>query len=407
MSFMIKDIFLSRICNSRGEPSVKVSILTEKGLFSSCAPHGASSGKYEARNLPVGKIEKIFPRLKRNFIGLETDFSVVDEMLEQFGGKDFAKIGGNLSVALSQAVCKAQSQNNPYRLFGQAKRFPFPLGNVMGGGAHGGGTDMQEFLVLPIKAKTVREAAETNFAVWRRAESALKARGFVAGRNDEGALVSRLDDLKTLDMLSDIAEDFGARVGLDFAASELYNRGHYDYGKLGKRFSEGEQTDFVVHLIKTYRLAYVEDPFQQNDFPAFSELAKKVRCLICGDDLFASHKERLKKGLKLGAGNAVILKPNQSGSVSKILETAELAKMHENGGFGMSETKFPYKGGFVPVVSHRSGDTCDSFISDLAVGIGAPLIKCGIMGSERTAKMNRLLEIWDSARRPEMARLKT
>ncbi len=387
---IIKDIFLSRIYNSRGEPSVKVSVLTEKRLFSSCAPHGASSGKYEAKNLEVVKIEKMFPKFKKNFIGLEADFSVVDEMLEQFGGKDFAKIGGNFSIALSQAVCKAASQNNPYRLFGQAKYFPFLLGNVVGGGAHGGSTDIQEFLVIPIKAKTIHEAAETNFAIWHRAEGALKAKGFVTGRNDEGALVSRLNDLKTIDLLSDIAEDFGARIGLDFAASELYGRGQYVYEKLGKKFSEEEQMDFVVHLIKTYRLAYVEDPFQQNDFLSFSQLAKKVRCLICGDDLFASHRERLKKGLKARAGNAVILKPNQAGTVSKILETAELAK----------------KGGFMPVVSHRSGETCDPFISDIAVGIGAPLIKCGIIGSERTAKINRLIDIWNCARRPEMARLK-
>ncbi|MFZ3077486.1 MAG: enolase C-terminal domain-like protein [Candidatus Aenigmatarchaeota archaeon] len=386
----IKDVFLSRIFNSRGEPSVKVSILTESGLFSSCAPHGASSGKYEAKNLEVAKIEKTFPKFRKNFIGLEADFSVADEMLEQFGGKDFAKIGGNFSIALSQAVCKASSQNNPFRLFGQTKYFPFPLGNVLGGGAHGGGTDMQEFLVIPIKAKTIQETAETNFAIWRRAESALKAKGFVAGRNDEGALVSRLNDLKTIDLLSDIAEDFGARIGIDFAASELYGRGQYVYGKLGKRFSAGEQLEFVAHLIKTYRLAYVEDPFQQNDFESFAALAKKVKCIICGDDLFASHPDRLKKGIRTKAGNAVILKPNQAGTVSKILEAAELAK----------------KDGFTPVVSHRSGDTCDSFISDLAVGIGAPLIKCGIMGSERTAKINRLIEIWNQAKRPEMARLK-
>ncbi|MFZ3077847.1 MAG: hypothetical protein WA139_05295, partial [Candidatus Aenigmatarchaeota archaeon] len=266
MANLIKDIFLSRIFNSRGEPSVKVSVLTEKGLFSSCAPHGASSGKYEAKNLEVGKIEKVFPKLKKNFIGLEADFSVVDEMFGQFGGKDFAKIGGNFSIALSQAVCKAASQNNPNRLFGQVKYFPFPLGNVIGGGAHGGETDIQEFLVIPTKAKTIQEAAETNFEIWRRAESALKARGFVAGRNDEGALVSRLNDLKTLDLVSEIAEDFGARVGLDFAASELYGKKHYIYEKLGKKFSESGQLDFVLHLIKTYRLAYVEDPFHKNDF---------------------------------------------------------------------------------------------------------------------------------------------
>ncbi len=390
MTNFIRDIFLSRIYNSRGEPSVKVSVLSDKGLFSGCAPHGASSGKYEAKNLEVGKIEKMFPKLKKNFIGLEADFSVVDEMLEQFGGNDFAKIGGNFSIALSQAACNAASQNNFYRALGQEKYFPFPFGNVFGGGAHGGGTDIQEFLVLPIKAKTMREAAETNFEIWHRAEKTLKAKGFVTGKNDEGALVSRLNDLKTLDMVSDIAEDFGARVGLDFAASELYSKRQYIYKKLGKTFSEAEQMDFVMHLIETYRLAYVEDPFQQNDFLSFSQLAKKARCIICGDDLFVSHKERLKKGVRLKAGNAVILKPNQAGTISKILVTAELAK----------------KSGFTPVVSHRSGETCDSFISDLAVGISAPLIKCGIMGSERAAKINRLMDIWNSAEKPEMARLK-
>lgn len=390
MPNLIKDIVLSRICNSRGEPSVKVSVLTEKGLFSSCAPHGASSGKYEAKNLEIEKIEKMFPKIKKNLVGLETDFSVMDKKLDKLGGKDFSKIGGNFSIALSQAICNSVSQNNPYILFGQEKYFPFPLGNVVGGGAHGGGTDIQEFLVMPIKAKTIQEAAETNFEIWHRTERSLKAKGLVVGRNDEGALVSRLSDLKTLDLISEIAEDFGARVGLDFAASELYSKKQYIYRKLGKKFSEAEQMDFVIHLIETYKLAYAEDPFQQNDFSSFNGLAKKTKCIICGDDLFASHPERLKKGIKTKAGNAVILKPNQAGTVSKILETAELAR----------------KGGFMPVVSHRSGDTCDSFISDLAVGIGAPLIKCGIMGSERTAKINRLMEIWNCARRPEMARLK-
>lgn len=390
MPNLIKDIALSKIYNSRGERTIKISVLTDSGWFSSCAPHGASSGKYEAKNLDVAKIEKMFPKLRKKFVGLEAEFPTVDEMLEQFGGKDFAKIGGNFSIALSQAACKAASHNNPYKLFGQAKHFPFPLGNVLGGGAHGGGNDIQEFLSIPIKAKTMQEAAETNFEIWHRTERSLKAKGLVVGRNDEGALVSRLSDLKTLDVVSSVAEDFGAKIGLDFAASELYCKKYYVYEKLGKKFSGSGQLDFVIHMIKTYRLAYVEDPFQQNDFSSFNELAKKTKCIICGDDLFASHPERLKKGIKMKAGNAAILKPNQAGTVSKIIETAELAK----------------KGGFMPVVSHRSGDTCDSFISDLAVGIGAPLIKCGIMGSERTAKINRLMEIWNSVEKPEMARLK-
>lgn len=386
----IKDIVLSRIYNSRGEPTIKISVLTERGWFGSCAPHGASSGKYEANNLGVGGAEKIFLKIKNDFIGLEPDFLLIDEMLEQFGGKNFSAIGGNFSIALSQAVCKAASQNNPHRLFGQKEYFPFPMGNVVGGGAHGGGTDIQEFVVMPKKAKTIQEAAETNFEIWRRAGEALRKKGFLPERNDEGAHVSRLDDLKTLDLVSEIAEDFGAKVGIDFAASQLWKKGKYEYGKLRRRFDPEKQIQFVFSLVKKYKLAYVEDPFHENDFESFAFLAKKAKCVVCGDDLFASHPERLKEGIRLKAGNAVILKPNQAGTVSKILETAELAE----------------KGGFTPVVSHRSGDTCDPFISDLAVGIGAPLIKCGIMGSERTAKINRLIEIWNRAEKPKMAKLK-
>ncbi len=387
---VIKDILFLKVYNSRGEETIKISVLTDRGWFGSCAPHGASSGEYEAKNIDVGKAEKVFNKIKNDFIGVEPDFSLIDEMLEQFGGENFSEIGGNLSIAISQAVCKAASQNRFYGFIGEANAFPFPLGNVVGGGAHGGNTDMQEFLVIPRKAKTIPEAAETNFAIWRRVSEVLKGKGLLVGRNDEGAFISKLNDIETLNLLSTVAKDFGARVGIDFAASQLFSKGCYSYGRLGKVLFPEQQMDFVTKLIKDYKLAYVEDPFEQNDFENFGALAKKAHCIVCGDDLFASHPERLKEGIGKKAGNAVILKPNQAGTVSKFLETAKIAIDNK----------------FMPVVSHRSGDTCDPFISDLAVGIGAPLIKCGIMGSERASKVNRLAEIWSRTLKPKMARLK-
>jgi len=391
---MIKDMRLSLIYNSRGEQTVKVSVITERGIFSSCAPSGKSVGKYEAKTLEPSIISGFFKKFKLNLIGLrEEDFEIIDKMLEQFGGHSLAKIGANLAIAISQAVCKAAALGNVYSLLNHYPRyFPFPLGNVFGGGAHGGGTDIQEFLVMPVKAKTISEAVETNIKIWKRANELLRMKGFVTGKNDEGAIVSRLDDIKTLDVLSYVTEQFDARIGLDFAANNLYKRGYYNYLKLGKKFSSLEHIDFVLELIKTYNIAYVEDPFKETDYESFSELRKKAKCIVCGDDLYATDYKRLNLGIKKAATNAIIIKPNQVGTVSKTLRAIELAK----------------GSGILHVISHRSGETCDSFISDLAVGTEAKIIKCGIMGSERAVKHNRLIEIWENVlerRKPKMADL--
>ncbi len=392
---MISDIKLSIVYNSRGERTVKVSVSTDKGVFSSCAPSGKSVGKHEAVYMEPKKISRFFNKFKTNFIGLrEQDFEIIDNMLEQFGGADFRKIGGNLAIAFSQAVCKAAALGDAYKIFNEyPKYFPFPLGNLIGGGVHGGGTDIQEFLVLPLKAKTMQEAVETNINIWHYAEKMLKKTGVFIGKNDEGAIITDMNDIKTLDFVSDIAEQFDAKIGLDFAATQFYKRDIYRYKKLGREFATEEHIDFVLDIIKKYKIVYAEDPFMENDFESFSELRKKARCIVCGDDLFATKLNRLEKGRKKSAGNAIIIKPNQTGTVSRVLETVELAK----------------KSGFMHVVSHRSGETCDPFIADLAVGTEAKIIKCGIMGSERLAKANRLLEIWNSVsekRKAEMAIIK-
>lgn len=358
----------------------------ENGIFSACAPSGSSEGDYEAKTLNNEIIIKNFSETKKKFVGKnEKD---IDKIIEKIG---IEKIGANLSVVLSIAALRALSKNNVYKFLNKkAHIFPYPLGNVIGGGAHKGYTTEQEFLTLPLKAKTIKEAAKTNLSIWKDVGNLIKTEGVLLGNNYEGAWMCKLDDIKTLDVLSNIAENYGARVGIDFAAFEIYKEDKYYYINPDRSLSPEEQLEFVLDLIKTYKLVYVEDPFHENDFRHFSELTKKANCLITGDDIFATQPERLKLGIKKKAGNAVIIKPDQVGLVSKTLETIKIAK----------------KANYKTIISHRSRDTTDSFIADLAVGTESPIIKCGIHGKERETKLDRLIEIWKKIKNPEMAKLK-
>jgi len=379
---MIKDIILSEIYNSCKEKTIKVSMKTEKGVFSSAPPSGTSKSSYETKTLGIEKIKKYFPSIKKKFIGREEE--EVDKIIKRTGAE---KIGANLSIALSIASIKAITNNESYKFFHpHAKVFPYPLGNTIGGGVHSGYISEQEFLVIPVKARTIKEAVETNLSIWKEAGKILKP--FLIGRNRENAWTCKLNDLKCLEILNGIAENFGARMGIDFAANNIYN-GRYYYRHPDRNFSAEEQLEFVLDLIKAYKLVYVEDPFQENDFESLAILTKKAKRLIAGDDYFATQLYRLKRGVKKKAGNAIIIKPNQTGTISKTLEAVKLAK----------------KSNFTTIVSHRSCETVDDFISDLAVGIEAPIIKTGIYGKEREAKFKRLEKIWNKAVKPKMANL--
>jgi enolase len=379
---MIKDIILSELYNSCEEKTIKVSIKTEGGTFSAAPPSGTSKGSYEATSLETEEIKKIFPKIKKRF--LKKEEKEIDEIIEKIG---IEKIGANLSLALSIAAVRAITKNNPYISFtGEQESFPYPLSNTIGGGSHGGYMSEQEFLVLPIKAKTIKEAIKTNLSIWKEVGETLKP--FLTGRNRENAWMCHLNDLKALEILTDIAKNYGAKVGIDFAANSMYN-GRYYYKHPDRNFSTEDQLDFVIKLIRSYKLIYVEDPFHEDDFESLAELKKKVNCLVTGDDFFATQVHRLMIGVRKNAGNAIIIKPNQVGTLKKTLETINLAK----------------KTNFVTVVSHRSCETEDSFISDLAVGTGSPIIKCSIYGKEREAKFNRLEEIWNKVEKPKMANL--
>ncbi len=382
---MIKDLDISEIYNAVREKTIKISMKTQKGTFTASVPSGSSEGEYEAKTLDNEIIIKNFPETKKKFIGKsEKD---VDKIIEKIG---IEKIGANLSLVLSIAAIRSLSKNNVYKFLNKkAHIFPYPLGNVIGGGAHKGCTSIQEFLVLPTKSKNIKEAIKTNLSIWKDVGKFIKLREILLGNNYEGAWMCKLDDIKSLDLLSRIAENYEARVGIDVAAYEIYKKGKYYYKNLRKRLSPEKQLEFILDLIRTYNLFYVEDPFHEDDFKHFSELTEKARCLIIGDDIFATNSKRLKIGIKKKAGNGIIIKPDQVGIVSKTLETIEIAK----------------KSNYKTIVSHRSRDTIDTFIADLAVGAESPILKCGIHGKERTSKLKRLKQIWNKVRKPEMAKL--
>ncbi|MEM2454836.1 MAG: enolase C-terminal domain-like protein, partial [Candidatus Bathyarchaeia archaeon] len=256
--------------------------------------------------------------------------------------------------------------------------------------------------VLPVGAKSFMAAAEANIKVHRRFRDLLVKidPNFTGGRGDEGAWAPCISNEKALEIVSKACEEvsnevgFECGLGLDIAASTLWNPGkqQYIYANEGIKRDSGEQIEYVLGLIERYKLVYVEDPLHEDDFKGFCELTSKARgCLICGDDLFATNEKRLKMGVEMNAGNTVIIKVNQVGTLTDALKTIMLAK--ENG--------------YVPVISHRSGETTSFHIAHFAVGFGCPIIKTGVVGGERLAKINELIYIEEIlGERAKMARLK-
>ncbi len=266
-----------------------------------------------------------------------------------------------------------------------------PLGNVLGGGAHAvGGTDIQEFLVCS-QGKTVQESIFANAKVHNLVKLKLKEKfpTSAIGKGDEGGWVAKTTDEEALSIVSSACKEVGSEVGfeirvnLDIAASEIYNKnsGYYKYKNTGEKLDTDAQIDFVLDLIKHHNLYFVEDALDQNDYEGFSKLTKKALkikdCLICGDDLFVTNKKRLQKGIEMNSGNSILIKPNQIGTMSDTLKTIALA----------------IDNNYVPVVSHRSGETTDETIAHLAVSCNSPMLKTGVVGGERIAKLNELIRI--------------
>ena len=401
MSAVIEKVIARKVFNSRGEETIEVEILTRVSFGRASAPSGASRGKAEVAPYPKGGVDEavkivnqlIAPKL----VGMNADDQTgIDSLLHSLDQtEDFRKIGGNTAFAISLAVAEAAANSYEMPLFQYlggclANELPYPLGNVLGGGKHtlGKSPDIQEYLALPVGALTFLDAANANVLTHQKVGRLLKDRekAFNGGRNDEGAWTCTLTNEEAVEVVAEACEEasnelgFTVRAGLDVAASTLWNpkKERYIYPRAEKEMDTGEQLDFILDLIKTYKLAYVEDPFHEEDFESFAELTKKAKdCLICGDDLFVTNKKRLEHGIKAKAANSIIIKVNQVGTLSDAWQTTQTAR------------KFRY----IPVLSHRSGDTADNHIAHLAVAFHSPIIKTGVVGGVRIAKLNELIRI--------------
>jgi enolase len=401
MSTVIEDIAARKVFNSRGEETIEVDIITTSGFGRASAPAGASRGKAEVVSYPQGGVDQAINKVEEliapQLIGLNADSQEeIDETVHEVDGSDdFRVIGGNTAFAISLANAEAAANSYGTLLFQYlggyvAHELPYPLGNVISGGkhTHGKSPDIQEFLALPFGAESFLEAAVANARIHKRIGAILKKKDkfFGGGRSDEGAWVANIEDTEALEIVADACEEssnelgFECGVGLDVAASTLWNakQNVYVYGRGREKRDSGEQLEFILELIKKYHLVYVEDPFHEEDFKSFVELSRKAKgCLICGDDLFVTNSERLDHGIGMHAANAVIIKVNQVGTLTDAWETIRMGE----------------RAGYAPIMSHRSGDTCDWHIAHLAVAFKCPIIKTGVVEGTRIAKLNELIRI--------------
>jgi len=390
----IEGLHVRTVLNSKAEPTLEVGVKVEGGWFFASSPSGTSTGRYEVLawpeasdvNIAVATARKrlesaVFPKLR----GKDLSPPEVDGLLEEVDGTgNFSYLGGNAALALSMAAHKAYAwcENLPLfesiaELYGFSPRPVKPLENFVGGGAHGGNTDIQEFLVST-SAEDMEQSVHVLSWLYREVKHMLGERDphFSGALTLESAFVTALPTEEILDILttlSDFITDMGYEVGVgvDVAATELWKGGEYVWAKEGKRRDPEEQMAYIEGLIKEYGLFYVEDPFHEDDFERFVALQSRVKAIVVGDDLFATNRGRLVDGV-----HGIIIKPNQRGTISRTVETIKEAR----------------KRGMTVIVSHRSGETDDTFLSHFAVGVGADYAKFGAAGI-RTVKLNELVRI--------------
>jgi enolase len=387
--------------NSRGTETVEIDVVSDKMHCGRvCAPSGASVGKHEAVSFPDNKPEKSLEILKINekkFIGLDSsDLKSVHDTLRKIDAThNYSKIGGSIAFALTIAAVDSAAKSEGIPLFKLLTkepnlRFPFPLGNILGGGAHAGsGTpDIQEILVCATGSKTIREAIEVNLSVHKELGRILAKKDpeFTNGRGDEGGWAPKLTNDKALEISARACEQLGftlgkeVSLGVDFASSTQWNekKKKYIYERAGFENTPEQQIEFASKIIKKYKLVYVEDAVHEEAFDDMAILTKKFpNVLVTGDDLLVTNTDILKKATKKKACSAAILKVNQAGSLYDALEFAKEA----------SKNKIRL------ITSHRSGESTDSQISHIGVATKSKMLKVGIVGGERIAKLNELLRI--------------
>jgi len=389
------------VYNSRGSKSIEIDVITDnKFLGRACAPSGASVGSHEVPSFVDNNAEITLQKFESNktkFVGADaSDLKGINQILRDIDTSDnYIGVGGSVAygVSIASAASASLSLNVPLFVMlnkhGQY-RFPYPLGNILGGGSHAGpGTpDIQEVLVCPIGSKTINQALETNFKIHKEVRMLLekKDKNFTYGRGDEGAWAPNLDNDEAVSIVAQAVEDSGLKLGkdialgIDFASSSLWDpkRKIYDYSRQGLVRTTQEQIEFVENLIKNYHLIYAEDPVNEDDFESMATLTKRNReCFITGDDMLVTSSERVNEARKYGACNAAILKVNQAGTLHDALDFANTCA----------------KNNIRIITSHRSGESIDSHISHIAVATASKMIKTGVVGGERVSKLNELLRL--------------
>ncbi|MFH1325609.1 MAG: enolase C-terminal domain-like protein [archaeon] len=378
---LVRGVSAKEIFDSRKEKTISVSVKTKGGDFSASAPNGKSKGKHEAKPYKksleddIKTLKKFSDYFSRENIDEFDDLRRIDDTVD-------GHIGANTLFALQSAILKAMAKEQKKEIWElinpNAKKFPRIVGNCIGGGKHSSSErkpDFQEFLLIP-KTNSVKEAFEINLKAKKDAKEFLKKADekFEGRKTDEDAWQTALNEKEVLEVLNNLK----IPLGVDIAASEFYKRKNYNYkNPLLKRTNE-EQFRYVSNLIKNLNLFYIEDSFGEDDFESFAKLLKKFpEKLIVGDDLTTTNYKRFKKAVEMKSINAIIIKPNQIGSLTEMKRVCELAD----------------KNNIKKVFSHRSGETEESILADLAFGFQADFFKSGITGKEREVKIKRLIEI--------------
>lgn len=387
--------------NSRGSQTIEIDVISDnKHVGRVCAPSGASVGKHEAQSFPQNKPEKSLEVLKKNvkkFIGLDpSNLKIIHETLREIDStQNYSKVGGSLAFALTIASIESASKSLQVPMFkllakDSTFRYPFPLGNILGGGAHAGpGTpDIQEILVCATGSKTVRDAIDVNLMVHKEVGKILSKRdpSFTNGRGDEGGWAPKLKNDEALEISAKACEQLGftlgkeVSLGVDFASSTQWNekKKKYVYDRAGFENTPEKQIEFASDIIKKYKLVYAEDAVHEEAFEDMSILTKRFpRVLITGDDLLVTNTKILKKAIKMRSCSGAILKVNQAGSLYDALEFAKEANSNK----------------VRIITSHRSGESTDSHISHIGIATKSKMLKVGILGGERMAKLNELIRL--------------
>lgn len=401
----IKDVKGREILDSRGNPTVEVDVILENGIKArACVPSGASTGIREALEMRDGDKKRyngkgvlnavyhVNHELRDLVIGMdaknqkEIDYA----MINLDGTENKSKLGANAILGVSMAILKASSieAGMPlYKYIGSGKTLPRPMMNIINGGAHADNSlDFQEFMIIP-KRDTIKERIRVGAEVFHSLKSVLNEKGLSTGVGDEGGFAPNLkSNTEGFELIMEAIKKVGyipgvdVNIGIDVAASEFYEDGKYVLKGENRILNTEQLIEFYEELVSKYPIISIEDPVDENDWEGFKLITERLgnKIQLVGDDLFVTNKKCLQKGIDMHAGNAILLKVNQIGTITETLETIELAK----------------KNGYKTIISHRSGETEDTTIADLSVGLDLGQIKTGSMSrTDRICKYNQLIRI--------------